>query len=1433
MRKLKLFIITLYVLISSNLFSIEDTNLHFTQISTKDGLSQNTVRAILEDKKGFIWAGTLDGLNRYDGYKIIAYKPQLGNPHSLIDHRIKDVFQDKDGYLWIKTYKNEFNCYDPVSDSFINYAPAFAGENAAYTNYYETISGEIWLWGNFSGCLRINKDKSHFSATAFLKEKELRNKKNCKFLFEDSKSEIWVGGESGLFLLSGDQTESFYSVQYSFTNAAELNNKIYFTTEESTVIEYDLKRKSFQEIPCEKYRDALMSLAKISATELLIVTKSSGIITLNVNNRIFDKPLWAKDDGLKGTIEFITDKNQGVWIYNHTGIVWYYCQATQNIRKMELIPSEIARIIDLERYNVLIDSKGLIWITTYGNGLFCYDSSNGKLTNYKYNANSNSPASDYLLSITEDQYGNIWVGSEYAGIIKVVKSGYDIRIVRPERETSIGKNNNVRAIYGDNFDRIWVGTKNGSLYLYNAALTESKCIYKDLNPYAMTEDSQNRMWIGTKGKGLYLIDPKTLREISHFVNSETNENSLSNNTIFSLLKDNKGRIWIGTFGGGINFVEESSGKILFKRLFFDDGNRSYIRCLYQDREGRIWAGSSNGIICFIPDELLKDSRAYKSYNMDLNKKNSLNCNDIKTIYEDDSGEIWIGTAGGGLNQYVPATDEEEEHFIAYTTTDGLAGDFVSGILEDNDHNLWISSESGITKFEKDDHSFTVYLFSEKTYGNNFNENANIYYQNRNMLWGSLDGLLIFNPKSFLPDNNTPMVTFTNFIINHQKVEVGEKNSPLHQSISYTDKIELNYKQNTFTIEFATLVLKDPQRNKYVYMLENYDKQWSAIGNPNTATYKNLPPGKYIFKVKGANSDGVWNEKTTQLKITITPPFWKSGLAYILYGMLIVLAMYVVFRLIYKFNTLNNNIKLEKELTNHKLRFFTNISHEFRTPLTLIRGAVENLNEQSDISARTRKQVNILNRNSTVLIKLIDQLLEFRKLQNNVLRLDLELTDIVEFSKEIYSSFQEMADQKNIEYLFICDYDSFNMFIDRRKVDKILYNLLSNALKFTPKGGRIELVLTFDQTKSTCLISVKDNGIGIEKDKQHLLFSRFMQIHFSLSGSGVGLSLVKEFVDVHKGKIWYENNEGQGSVFNVELSTNAETYKGENFITSSYSTLEPNNNIFYPSNSIKTVPLPDVEDSTLSNYKMLIIDDNDEIRNFLTDEFSQYFMVYTAENGKSGLQKTIETNPDLIICDVMMPEMDGFEVTRRLREDFQTCHIPIILLTAQSSSDQQLEGIRSGADAYITKPFSMKYLVARVFKLIELREQLKKRFSSEYVLEGNLITTIDKDKEFFNLINKILEEHISDSQFSVDRFAELANQRRTIFYKKVKGITGLSPNELIKVKRLKLATELLLQGELTVSEVSYKVGFEDPFYFSKCFKAQYHCSPSKYGQPVKN
>lgn len=1405
----------------------------FTQISSKDGLSQNTVRTILVDKKGFIWSGTLDGLNRYDGYRIVSFKPQPGNPNSLNDHRIKDVIQDSKGFLWVKTYKNEFSCYDPGTEYFINYVN---GKNYfSSKSYFETRKGDVWLWGENNQCLRIHRDGETILPRLFIVGHQQKEDKN-NFLFEDSKGAIWIGKDDGLSCITGDHIRDYFPNKMNFTKATELNGKVYFATLQSILVGYDLKTAKFSEhkLPL----NGITNLVPISRNELVLVDSNS-IFSYNTFTHEISKKPWQLDPELNGEIDFIQDSRKGIWFYNHTGNVWYYDPLTSQMQKLSLMPANMVHLIDLERYNILIDKKGTYWITTYGNGLFRFNPKTKNLINYKYDSSKNSLPSDYLLSITQDNYGNIWIGSEFGGIIKVTTPRYVVNTYLPEENESYGRSNNIRALQMSSSNEIWTGTKKGSLWIYDDQIGNAKLLKTDIAPYCFQEDSYGRIWAGTKGNGLYLFDSKSKKELAHYNNDATaiqSGNFIKQNTIYSILRDHKNRMWLGLFTGGIALAENNKDKLTFHYFFENQGNRSYVRYLFEDKSQTIWAGTSDGIIKFKPDEFLRNPKSFKIYRLNLEDKSSLNCNDVKTIFQDKDGQIWVGTAGGGLNLYIPESSSTAEHFEAFTTENGLSGNIISSIMEDEKNNLWISTENGMNRFDKKTRSFVNYFFSEKTYGNHFNENVALKKRDGEMIWGTLDGLVQFNPKSFVPDQNTPPVTLTNFLVNGQSQQVNEENSPLEKAISYAKKIILSYKQNTFTIEFSTLSLSDPERNSYSYILEHFDSQWSQAGKSNAATYKNLDPGKYVFKVKGTNSDGTWNEKYTELEIIIRPPFWKSSIAYFIYAILLIALAYFGFRLAWKFNKLNNDIQLEKKLTDHKLRFFTNISHEFRTPLTLIQGVVENLNDMDNIPSPIQRQINVLSKNSNNLSRLIDQLLEFRKLQNVVLTLNLQETDIVAFAKDIFNGFQEIATQKQIEYTFGSNMDSFLMYIDRRKVDKIFYNLLSNAFKFTSKNGFIEFKISIDEANKSLNVEVKDNGIGIPKEKQPLLFSRFMQINFSSSGTGVGLSLSKDFVDAHKGKIWYESNPTGGSIFHVSLSTDVTIYPDAKIIEPETAPVETNvsttemNHIEEENSEVK---LPDVDDAIISNFKMLIIDDNDDVRAFLEEEFSKYFMTYVAEDGKQGLEKAIEHNVNLIICDVMMPEMDGFEVTRQLKQNFETCHIPIILLTAHSSPEHQLEGFESGADAYIIKPFSLKILKTRVFKMIEQREQLKKRFSNEYVLDGNLITYNDKDQIFYEMIEKILEENYANSEFSVDKFAELANVKRTIFYKKLKGITGLSPNELIKMKRLKKAAEMLLIGELTVSEISYKVGFEDPFYFSKCFKAQFGCSPSKYGERPTN
>lgn len=1418
------------LLLSLCLSVLHARDINFSQISSKNGLSQNTVRAIAEDKNGFIWAGTLDGLNRYDGYNIRSYQLRTGDQHILHDHRIRNLYATRDGNLWVQTYQQEYSCYNPISDQFVHIRDK-NGKLLAHENFYESSGGDVWLWGKGTGTIRLHKkEDGNFDQQSYLQAEDA-----CNFLLEDSSGKIWIGGKNGLKSISEQgEVKEFYTYEYYFTHAIEVEGMIYFSTMESELLIYDMKRGIFEEVT-PAFNDAMTHLFRLSSHELLVFFDSKGVWIYDISYGTFHQSgLNCEKEHLTSDVEIIYDKKKGVWFYSKSGRLWYCNGEDSRIRRINIdLNKDLAMMgtgqTALSIDAVLAGSDGLYWIVTYGFGLFCYNPVDETLVNYTNQPDPSSLASNYLLSITEDRLGNIWIGSEYAGIIRVVKSPEYVHVVHPEAGTIIGKTNNVRSIYEDSKENIWVGLKNGELYVYDSAMNLKKHIDWVINPYALVEDNQRRMWVGTKGYGIYLFDIENYNELAHLTHKKNKPESLCSDAVFHILKDNKNRIWVASFeNGGIGLAQETKEGITFKNFITGKGNKSMIRYLYQDNKERIWGGTSDGLVRFNPGELIRNPDAYVFYNMDLTSPYSLSSNDIKTIYQDTNGDIWIGTAGGGLDKYIEAREGTSDQFLSFTIGEGMPDNYVLGILEHGDY-LWLSSENGLSRFCKNDYSVISYQFAQKAYANIFNEGARFKCKNGIMLWGTLDGLMIFDPEKFEPNTNPFPVLVTSLQIDG--VDWNEVESSVEKkSITYTEEIQLTYEQNVFTVEFATLDLQNPEQNQYTYILENYDKSWSIPASLNTVTYKNLPPGKYTFKVKGANSYGIWNDEVTSLKITITPPFWKSNMAYTVYVSLFIFILFVFYRLIAKFNRLNNAVEIEKQLTNHKLRFFTNISHEFRTPLTLIQGAVERLNELGDLPVPAYKQLSVLNRNSMNLRRLIDQLLEFRKLQNDVLKLDLEEIDMVSFTQDIYGGFQEIAVQKNINYQFDCSMESLILFIDRKKIDKVLYNLLSNAFKFTPKGGCIILSLAEDEKRRKCILSVKDSGIGIPKEKQHLLFSRFSQIHFSKSGTGVGLSLVKEFVDVHKGKIYFEDNPSGGAIFKVELSTSKETYVGENFVT-----VRPHMDIIEDSPVVKSVQVeqekvfPSVESNILAEYRLLVIDDNDDIRDFLMDGFSGSMIVDTAADGKEGLQKAIDTNPDIIICDVMMPEMNGFEVTRQLKKDFQTCHIPIILLTAHSSLEHELEGIDSGADAYITKSFSLKYVQKRVMKLVEQRELLKKLFSKEFTIDERVTNTTDK--EFFDKIEKILDDNYEDSTFTIDRFIELSGIRRTIFFKKVKGITGFSPNELIKMKRLNKAAVLLRQGEFTVSEVSYKVGFEDPFYFSKCFKAHFDCTPKNYKKSI--
>lgn len=687
------------LLLSLCLSVLHARDINFSQISSKNGLSQNTVRAIAEDKNGFIWAGTLDGLNRYDGYNIRSYQLRTGDQHILHDHRIRNLYATRDGNLWVQTYQQEYSCYNPISDQFVHIRDK-NGKLLAHENFYESSGGDVWLWGKGTGTIRLHKkEDGNFDQQSYLQAEDA-----CNFLLEDSSGKIWIGGKNGLKSISEQgEVKEFYTYEYYFTHAIEVEGMIYFSTMESELLIYDMKRGIFEEVT-PAFNDAMTHLFRLSSHELLVFFDSKGVWIYDISYGTFHQSgLNCEKEHLTSDVEIIYDKKKGVWFYSKSGRLWYCNGEDSRIRRINIdLNKDLAMMgtgqTALSIDAVLAGSDGLYWIVTYGFGLFCYNPVDETLVNYTNQPDPSSLASNYLLSITEDRLGNIWIGSEYAGIIRVVKSPEYVHVVHPEAGTIIGKTNNVRSIYEDSKENIWVGLKNGELYVYDSAMNLKKHIDWVINPYALVEDNQRRMWVGTKGYGIYLFDIENYNESAHLTHKKNKPESLCSDAVFHILKDNKNRIWVASFeNGGIGLAQETKEGITFKNFITGKGNKSMIRYLYQDNKERIWGGTSDGLVRFNPGELIRNPDAYVFYNMDLTSPYSLSSNDIKTIYQDTNGDIWIGTAGGGLDKYIEAREGTSDQFLSFTIGEGMPDNYVLGILEHGDY-LWLSSENGLSRF---------------------------------------------------------------------------------------------------------------------------------------------------------------------------------------------------------------------------------------------------------------------------------------------------------------------------------------------------------------------------------------------------------------------------------------------------------------------------------------------------------------------------------------------------------------------------------------------------------------------------------------------------------------------------------------------------------------------------------------------------------------
>jgi len=1316
-------------------------NLNFDFFSQEHGLSNNQIHCILQDKQGWMWFGTSQGVCRFDGYKFTVFKNDPDDSTSLKGNLVRAIFEDSKGQLWMGTENGGLN--------------------------------------------KFNREKENFKHLFYYGENSLLKDASVTSLHEDASGILWVGTETSLFRIENE------------SKLVEIK-----PANQSSFVDY--------------YR----------------ILKS--------------------------------DKSGQIWIGANTGL-FVYNPSNNQVQKVSL-PQNVPN--NEEIWEIVIDHDGTVWVGTYANGMFTVNPTS--LEARHLNLDPDNDRSNTVRAISKDKNGKYWIGTRGGLYVYDKIKGVTAFYYHDEREPKSLVNNSIQCIVHDLKGDVWIGTRNGINFLieerqniqgYKSMPDDSRYLNSS-EIYAFWIDPKGDVWVGTESGGINILNRKTGR-FSYLMPQKGNPNSLSRNCIKALLSDGN-NLWIGTFLGGLDVLNLKTG--IYKHFRNDPNVPSSLSdnrvwALLRDSKNDIWVGTSRGLDKFDPvtetfihynnlvdgqqvNWLAEDSDhclwigADQLFIYNPSDRNITRVNEsTRYMLQDSNNRFWLATPNRGLALY----SKEKGIIRFYTEKNGLANNQTLAILEDNEHFLWVSTTNGLSKFDPKTERFHNYSLKNGFQNNQFTYGAAYKSASGELLIGGISGFNIFNPVKIKSDSYFPPIVLTDLKIFNKSVKIGDRQRDvLTKSISETKKIRLKYDQNSITLDFASFDFANSLGIQYSYFLDNFDKDWNEPSVNRSATYTNLDPGEYSFHVKTVSIDRKESNPGPVLIIEVLPPYWETWW----FRSIIFLAIFGIFYLLISFllnkEKLKNDLVIERlkakklhELDMMKLRFYTNISHEIRTPLTLILGPLEKMRNKTLPENELKGHVDVMHRNATQLHQLINQLLDFRKMETGNLKLTLTCGDLVSYLSGIVGSFNNMAQEKEIDLKFNSLKKEIITNFDADKLGKIMNNLLSNAFKFTGKGGKISvnLALIFDSDdnetageaadKRIIEINVKDSGIGINEMNLEKIFTRFFQVDDGArqTGTGIGLALTKELVKLHHGTIMVTSKPGKGSRFTIHLPyeeiTNPEAASPAN---------DDNQTDF----SVAMQADERLGESMLAGRRiMLLVDDNPDVRYFIKSHFNNNFQVLEAENGLEGWNIALKTIPDIIISDVMMPDMDGFEFCRNIRKDERTSHIPIILVTALGSREHEIEGLSQGADDYITKPFDLAILQTKVENILSVRQSLKQKYTSEMLLQPRNILLSSPDERFLQKAIEVVENNISDADLDIERFAVEIGVSRMQLYRKLDALTEMTVKEFVRNIRLKRAAQMLVQKKLNISEVAYAVGFKDLSHFRKCFKQEFGMSASDY------
>ncbi|MBP6409677.1 MAG: response regulator [Pseudarcicella sp.] len=1308
--------------------------INFRHYSVTEGLPSSTIRAIIQDSKGYKWFGSKNGLSRFDGYTFKNFQNQPNNPQSIGNNFIHCITPLDNNHLLIGTENGVYQL-DLQTEIFTSFLPL---KGKTVLDILKDKQGNLWIATRLNGLFFYEFQSQKIQNFIVQKNNRTVSSNQISKLAQDNLGNIWIGT-----LGAGIDIYNFVNKQFSSLNSSNSN---------------------------------------LSANHINTIYK-----------------------GLDGAI-WIGTMNGGLCKWNAKANT-FYCFQYNETKPFSMKDNIVRSVLQTKPNELMVGTE---------RGLHFLDIATGKITVYTHQDNNPTSISDNAIySICADQNKTVWVGTFFGGVNSFNESASAFELFSPNGNPNAISGKAVSSFLEQKPGEFWVGTEDAGLHYFNA--NTKKFLKYPFSPYqqklsyhnihALTKDKKGNIWVGIFAGGVNMLNPQT-GSVKYFKQNPQNSQSLSSNNVFSLYEDKDGEMWAGT-DKGLNKIDQQKG-------FLDNISQKYaantiVYDIYEDNSKKLWLATyNNGLVVF--------NKKTKTWNRIIAGSGNkyLASNKLTCLADDHNGNLWVGSDGGGLHKF----NFQTQQIKLYNTQLGIKANVIYGLQQDDSGQLWVSTNDGLYVIDLATDKVKHYTAQDNLQGQQFNYKALYKANDGKLLAGGIMGFNSFYPEKIIKSKPISSVTFTNFQLFNSDVLPAQTDSPLQKQIAYTDEIELSHSQSVMGFEFSVLNAIIPEKISYAYKMDGFDDDWNYIGNQHKAIYTNLSPGKYIFKVKATNDDNNWDVPEKTIQIVINPPFYRSILAYILYFLLLGVILYLIYKYANEYINRQNQAKLERlknqeeqDFYTRKIEFFTEMAHEIRTPLSLIIAPLEKLLELNKWDNEEMEQLKVMDENADRLLNLVNQLLDFRRIESDAYTIHKEEIELLSLVRTVYSRFSSLQYKKDLEFTLTSKTSSLQLLADSEVINKVLSNLLINAFKFARSSVNITVneVEKTSEGEGVVTISVQDDGIGIPTKDLKNIFKKFFTtkssnyVYHNHGGTGIGLALACSLAEKHGGRLYVESVEGERTVFTFELPIEGE--------------------LNIPAKVDKNEI---VQNDLLNAPTILLVDDDASMLDFIAKSFrSETLNVITATNGKEALLLLANNHADIIVSDVMMPEMDGLEFCNAVKTSIEYSHIPLILLTAKGNSEAEIQGIQSGADAYIMKPFKWKYLLAVVKNLIDSRGRLQKKFSDSPQTGVNDITNNQKDKEFIEKIVAIIEKRMIDPQLSVEELSKDMSMSRSTLHKKIKAMVGMGPNELIRLVRLKQAARMLLTGQNNISEVSYLAGFSSPSYFSKCFLQQFKMTPKEY------